>query len=214
MEVKTPSTVTEREDTADYVKDGTLNEQKYAFNHIIFLIDVSSSMKKPDKLPLLQKSMLQMVQVLRPEDKVSIITYGTNAEVLVDAVSGADKATLELVISSLVARGQSYGAEGVDMAYSLAKTNLIEEGNNEIILASDGVFNSKNFKESKLYRKAMLQNKVYTVRMSTIGFGNATKALLFLETLAARGEGSYLRITSDVDAESTLIENIMRHSIK
>ena len=206
--------VTEIKDTADYLDDGTLNENKYAFNHIIFLIDVSSSMKKEDKLPLLQQSMLQMIQVLRAEDKVSIITYGTNAEVLIDAASGADKNVLRVVIEGLVARGQSYGAEGVDMAYSLAKANFIEEGNNEIILASDGVFNSRNFSENKLYRKAVIQNRVYTVRLSTIGFGNASKALTFLETLASKGEGSYLRITSETDAQSTLVQNLKRHSIK
>lgn len=201
-------------DTADYDQDGALNEAKFVFNHIVFLIDISSSMKKPDKLPLLKQSMLQMIQVLRPQDKVSIITYGTNAEVLVDALSGANKAELKEVIQALVARGQSYGVDGVDVAYELARANIITEGNNEIILASDGVFNSRNFKENKLYRKAMIQKGMYDVRLSTIGFGNASKALLFLETLADRGAGSFLRITSDVDAESALTENLMKHSVR
>ena len=208
------SMTTEVVDTADYDQNGTLSENKYVFNHIIFLIDVSSSMKKADKLPLLKQSMLQMIQVLRPEDKVSIITYGTTANVQVEAVSGADKAQLTGIIDALVARGQSYGADGVDMAYDLAKANAIVGGNNEIILASDGVFNSRNFKEHKLYTKSMVQHRLYSIRMSTIGFGNASKALNFLETLADRGEGSFLRITSDVDAESALIENLMKHSIR
>jgi Ca-activated chloride channel family protein len=201
-------------DTADYDQDGALNEAKFVFNHIVFLLDISSSMKKPDKLPLLKQSMLQMIQVLRPQDKVSMITYGTSSEVLVDALSGANKAELTAVIQALVARGQSYGVDGVDMAYELAKANIIEEGNNEIILASDGVFNSRNFKENKLYRKAMIQKGMYDVRLSTIGFGNTSKALKFLETLADRGDGSFLRITSDVDAESALTENIMKHSVR
>jgi Mg-chelatase subunit ChlD len=208
------TTAVEVVDTADYDQDGSLNEAKFAFNHIVFLIDISSSMKKPDKLPLLKQSMLQMIQVLRPQDKVSVITYGTSSEVLVDALSGANKAELTAVIQALVARGQSYGVDGVDMAYELAKANIIEEGNNEIILASDGVFNSRNFKENKLYRKAMIQKGMYDVRLSTIGFGNTSKALTFLETLADRGDGSFLRITSDVDAESALTENIMKHSIR
>lgn len=208
------SMTTEVADTADYDQNGTLSENKYVFNHIIFLIDVSSSMKKADKLPLLKQSMLQMIQVLRPEDKVSIITYGTTANVQVEAVSGADKAQLSSIIYALVARGQSYGADGVDMAYDLAKANAIVGGNNEIILASDGVFNSRNFKEHKLYTKSMVQHRLYSIRLSTIGFGNASKALNFLETLADRGEGSFLRITSDVDAESALIENLMKHSIR
>lgn len=208
------TTAVEVVDTADYDQDGALNEAKFVFNHIVFLIDISSSMKKPDKLPLLKQSMLQMIQVLRPQDKVSIITYGTSSEVLVDALSGANKAELKEVIQALVAKGQSYGVDGVDMAYELAKANIIEDGNNEIILASDGVFNSRNFKENKLYRKAIIQKGMYDVRLSTIGFGNTSKALKFLETLADSGDGSFLRITSDIDAESALTENIIKHSVR
>ena len=83
--------VPETIDTADFTLDGTLNTSKYAYNHIIFLIDVSTSMRNADKLPLLQASMLQMIAVLRPEDQVSIITYSTEAVVAVSNVSGAQK---------------------------------------------------------------------------------------------------------------------------
>ena len=201
-------------DTADFTSDGTLNTSKYAYNHIIFLIDVSTSMRNADKLPLLQASMLQMIAVLRPEDQVSIITYSTEAVVAVSNVSGAQKIQLNEAITALQARGQSYGQEGVDMAYELAKEHFIAEGNNEIILASDGFFNSKNFSEKKLYRQALRQRKRANVRLSTIAFGNSTKALTFMETLARKGNGSFIRIQEGEDSEAVLISNLMRHSTK
>jgi Ca-activated chloride channel family protein len=201
-------------DTADFTSDGTLNTSKYAYNHIIFLIDVSTSMRNADKLPLLQASMLQMIAVLRPEDQVSIITYSTEAVVAVSNVSGAQKTKLNEAISVLKARGQSYGQEGVDMAYDLAKEHFITDGNNEIILASDGFFNSKNFSENKLYRQAMYQRKIANVRLSTIAFGNSTKALTFMETLARKGNGSFIRIQEGEDSEAVLISNLIRHSTK
>jgi Ca-activated chloride channel family protein len=201
-------------DTADFTSDGTLNTSKYAYNHIIFLIDVSSSMRNADKLPLLQASMLQMIAVLRPEDQVSIITYSTEAVVAVSNVSGVQKTKLNEAISVLKARGQSYGQEGVDMAYELAKEHFITDGNNEIILASDGFFNSKNFSENKLYRQALYQRKIANVRLSTIAFGNSTKALTFMETLARKGNGSFIRIQEGKDSEAVLISNLMRHSTK
>lgn len=204
----------EPQDTADFKEDGKLNESKYAFNHIIFLIDASTSMKNPEKMPLLKESMKQMIQVLRAEDKVSIITYGNSANTLISNVSGADKELLGETIDALLARGQSYGQEGVDMAYKLARKYLIENGNNEIILASDGVFNSKNFSESKLYRKAAIRHAAYNIRISTIGFGNSSKALTFLETLAQKGNGSYLLIKDENEANKVLIENLMQHSVR
>lgn len=204
----------ESKDTADFKEDGKLNESKYAFNHIIFLIDASTSMKNPEKMPLLKESMKQMIQVLRAEDKVSIITYGNSANTLISNVSGADKKLLGETIDALLARGQSYGQEGVDMAYKLARKHLIENGNNEIILASDGVFNSKNFSESKLYRKAAIRHAAYNIRISTIGFGNSSSALTFLETLAQKGNGSYLLIKDENEANKVLIENLMQHSIR
>jgi hypothetical protein len=100
------------------------------------------------------------------------------------------------------------------MAYDLAKEHFITDGNNEIILASDGFFNSKNFSEKKLYRQALYQRKMVNVRLSTIAFGNSTKALTFMETLARKGNGSFIRIQEGEDSEAVLISNLMRHSTK
>lgn len=204
--------VTTPKDLSDLAPDGKLNSTKYAYNNIVFLIDVSTSMKNADKLPLLKQSMHQMIAILRPEDKVSILTYSSKVEVIAKDVSGADKVQLAALIDLLQARGQSYGQEGVDMAYSFAKDLFITDGNNEIILASDGLFNSKNFKEEKIYRQALIQNKAYKIRISTIGFGTTTKALEFLETLAAKGDGSFITIASEQQASTILIENLKKHS--
>lgn len=201
-------------DTADYTKDGTLNAQKYAYNNIVFLIDVSTSMRNDDKLPLLKHSMRKMIEVLRAEDRVTIITYSTDAIVVADRVSGDQKQELIDLVESLEAKGQSYGQQGVNLAYDKAKEHFIEGGNNEIILASDGVFNSRNFSESRLYRRASLQNTLYDVRISTIGFGTSRKALVFLEALANKGKGSFIVIESRDEADTKLIENVMQHSIK
>jgi Ca-activated chloride channel family protein len=196
----------------DFKEDGSLNETKYAYNHLVFLIDISGSMKHEDKLPLLKYSMHKMINVLRPEDKVSIITYSTEAIVLVSAVSGSNKQQLNKVIDGLTARGQSYGQEGVDMAYELAKNEFINQGNNEIILASDGVFNSRGFKESKIYRQANKEYSSNSIRLSAIGFGKSKNALGFLEKLASSGSGSFIQIKKEKQAESILIENMMQHS--
>ena len=201
-------------DSQDFADDGTLSNVKYAYNHLVFLIDISGSMKHEDKLPLLKYSMYQMIAVLRPEDKVTIITYSTKAKVLVDGMSGANKAALKEAVQQLRAQGQSYGKEGLDMAYEIALANFISEGNNEIILASDGVFNSKGFNENKLLRNVAKQSRDNEIMLSAIGFGKSKLALSFLERLASKGDGSFIKIKSEKQAESVLVENMMQHSLK
>jgi Ca-activated chloride channel family protein len=194
----------EPKDTSDFKLDGTLNESIYTYNHLVFLIDVSASMNKPGNLPLLKKSMLEMIEVLRPQDLVSIITYSNKAVVLLSNVSGAEKNVLNLSINQLEAKGGSNGQEGVNMAYNLAKQHFIADGNNEVILASDGIFNSKKFSEKKIFRQARIQRSIYKVRISTVGFGTATKPLLFLENLARSGEGSFIKIGTENEAKTSL----------
>ena len=201
-------------DTADFSNDGTLNQAKYAFNNIVFLVDVSSSMKNEEKLPILKRSIKQMISVLRPEDQVSIITYSTKTTIVVDHISGASKEQLYALVDTMQAKGNSYGAEAVNVAYEQAKKYYIKEGNNEIILASDGVLNSKDFSEKKLFRKALIQYATSGVRMSTIGFGKTTRALRFLETLASKGQGDFMMIKSLDEADIKLIQNMMSHSLK
>ena len=196
----------------DFTSDGSLNDTKYAYNHIVFLVDVSGSMKHETKLPLLKYSINEMIDVLRPEDKVSIITYSTEAITLVSNVSGNNEQLLKSTVNKMQARGQSFGKEGLDMAYELALNELIEDGNNEIILASDGVFNSRNFKEGKLYRQVNKQFVTNSIRLSTIGFGKSKTALGFLENLASEGEGSFIQIKRQKQAETILVENMMQHS--
>ncbi len=201
-------------DTATFDDDGKLSSTLFKFNHIVFLIDISGSMRHEDKLPLLKYSMNQMIDVLRPEDKVTIIVYSTEAKVILQNKSGADKDELKSAISKLEAKGHSYGKEGLDMAFEIAEANFIPDGNNEIILSSDGVFNSKNFSERKVFRQVTMHNKETDVRLSTIGFGHGMKALGFMEELARRGNGSFIRIKNEEEAQTVLITNLMDHSVK
>lgn len=202
-------------EVGDFTTDGLLTS-KYAYNHIVFLIDVSGSMNHETKLPLLQYSMYQMINVLRPEDRVSIITYSTEATVLVRSISGANKDVLKEAISSLEAKGQSFGSDGLQMAYDIANDNFIADGNNEIILASDGVFTMENevVNTWRLERNISKQISENNIRLSSIGFGKAKNALSFLKGLSEKGEGSFITIKSEEMAQTILIENMMKHSEK
>jgi Ca-activated chloride channel family protein len=193
--------------------NGTLNTSKYAFNHIVFLIDVSGSMNHEDKLPLLIISIKNMIKVLRPDDKITLITYASKVNRLANAVSGLEKELLYDLLDSLTAKGNSFGAEGLIMAYEAGKTHFIQGGNNHIILASDGMFNSKEITNNEILD---LSGNSYQdgLRTSTIFFGKSAEAEKFMNNLAIMGKGSFIQIKTESEAQSALIEEIKVYSIR
>lgn len=197
----------------DYNPNGTLNSGKYAFNHIVFLIDVSGSMNREDKLPLLKTSIKNMIRVLRPEDRVTIITYASRVNVMARAVSGSEKEDLYVLLDTLEAKGNSFGAEGLNMAYEFGKVHFIKGGNNHIILASDGMFNSKDITDNEILDLTGL-NYEDGLRTSTIFFGKSAEAEKFMNNLAIMGKGSFIRIKTEAEAQNALIEEIKTYSTR
>lgn len=199
-------------DTSDFLEDGSLNPSRYALNNIVFLIDASGSMYREDKLPLLKVSMKKLVGILRPEDRLTLIIYRSNAEVLLQGVSGDQKQRIYQAIDSIEAKGNSYGTEGLYAAYEAASYGFIKGGNNQIILASDGMFNSTDFNERGLFRMADKKAKEGVI-LSAIGFGNLTKAIEFMRNLSSNGKGSFLQIRNEAEAGSALVEEIKKQSV-
>lgn len=210
----TPTTPTAQvsKDTAVFTSDGKLNTLRFANNHLIFVIDISASMDKPNKLPLLKYSMLQLIAVLRADDKVTIITYHSEIDVLAEAISGANKSVLEETINGLKAKGQSYGQEALDVAYEKANRHFINNGNNEIILVSDGLFNTPNFKEKNIYRRVKRGYDKEQIRFSSIAFGKNPNAKEFMEMMAANGKGNYMLVVDENAVDRALVNTVMMHS--
>ena len=110
-------------------------------SNLVFLIDVSGSMDEPDKLPLVKASMKMLVDQLREQDKVAMVVYAGNAGLVLPSTSGADKTKIKDAIDNLEAGGSTAGGAGIKLAYKIAKENFVKEGNNRVILCTDGDFN-------------------------------------------------------------------------
>lgn len=202
------------EPPSDFKENGSLNSSKYLSNNIVFLIDVSGSMDKDQKLERLKRSMIKLVNVLRDEDRVTIITYATTVVIEQQPISAKYKEIVVQTIENLEAGGKSRGEEGLNIAYELAQTNFIENGNNIVFLASDGLFNSKNFKESRVFKKARKMASKENIKLSAVAFGTNSKALAFLSELSSNGQGGYIHIQADMLHENALLEEIMKQSLK
>lgn len=169
-------------------------------NNLVFLIDVSGSMSSEDKLPLLKKAFETLTQQLTDRDVVSIVTYSGKEEVVLSGCSGGDTEKILKAIRSLVASGSTNGEAGLSKAYEVAAQNLIEGGNNRIIMASDGDLNVgiSSSEELKNYVEAKRNAGIY---LSVLGFGTGNYRDSNMEALADNGNGVYYYIDGESEAK-------------
>lgn len=189
------------------IKTPSIEKSELPPSNLTFLLDTSGSMLAADKLPLLQKSFSLLVENLTEKDVVSIVTYAGSSKVLLDSAEGSEKERILSVINSLEAGGSTAGADGIKTAYALAKKNFIKNGNNRVILASDGDFNVGISDVDKL--KDFISEKRDTgLYLSVLGFGTGNLRDDIMETLATNGNGNYSYIDTLFTAEKVLVEEM------
>ncbi len=174
-------------------------------SNIVFLVDVSGSMKGYDKLPLLQMGLDMLVDDLDENDRVSIVTYASSSDVVIAGVPGNEHAKIKRAINDLTASGSTNGGDGIKTAYRLAEKFFIKGGNNRVIMATDGDLNVGITSEDEL--EALISDKKESgVFLSVLGFGTGNYNEVTLETLADKGNGNYSYIDCLSEAKKVLID--------
>ena len=196
---------------ADLSDDGALSLSVFAENNLVFLIDVSSSMRSQGKLDRLKEAMEHLVLRLRNVDRVSFITYARRTQTLLEALPAHPRDSLINLIRSLDGRGATYGASGLQDAYQMAEKHFIPGGNNQVILATDGEFNSPGFSDRKL-ELWMKTQRDKGIILSVIGFGQNVAAVKRMEMLSGLGGGKYLDFTPGTDPGILLLDEIKRNA--
>lgn len=175
--------------------------------NLVFLIDVSGSMYTSDKLPLVQKAFGMLTEELNENDCVSIVTYAGADFVVLEGAAGNDVMTIRSAIDQLEAGGGTAGAAGINTAYQIAQDHFIQNGNNRIILATDGDLNVGPSSESEL--KELIENqRDKGIFLSVLGFGTGNIKDNKMETLADNGNGNYAYIDSENEAKRVLVEEM------
>ena len=173
--------------------------------NLVFLIDVSGSMDEPDKLPLLKAAFRLLVEKLKAEDTVSIVTYAGNAGTVLEPTAVKDKATILQAIDTLQPGGSTAGAEGIDAAYRLAEKAFVKGGVNRVMLATDGDFNVGPASDDEL--KQMIETKRKSgIFLSVLGFGRGNYNDALMQTIAQNGNGTAAYIDTLAEAQKTLVE--------
>jgi hypothetical protein len=196
---------------ADLSEDGALSLSVYAENNLVFLIDVSSSMRSQGRLDRLKEAMENLVLRLRKVDRVSLITYARRTQTLTEGLPAHPRDSLIRLIHSLDGRGATYGTTGLQDAYKLAEKHFIPGGNNQLILATDGEFNSPGFSDRKL-EQWMKTQRDKGIILSVIGFGQNAAAVKRMEMMSELGGGRYLDFRTGADTGVLLLDEIKRNA--
>jgi len=194
-------------------QDENLPEDLYSANNVVFVIDVSTSMKAAKKLPLLKTAIKNLVSDLREIDKVAIVTYATDPSVVLSSTKANNKDEIYGIIDSLTAGGLTFGVKGVRTAYGISLENYIINGNNQLILATDGLFERKEHQDESLFKIVRTNKNNEKIKFSVIGFGDDKEAIRKMKRLANEGSGNYIYIPDENAASETLIEEIKQHSL-
>ncbi|MCQ9638007.1 von Willebrand factor type A domain-containing protein [Chryseobacterium sp. WG14] len=172
-------------------------------SNLVFLIDVSGSMDEQNKLPLLKSSFKVLLNRLRPKDKVGIVVYAGSAGMVLPSTSAAEKDKIIQALDNLQAGGSTAGGEGIELAYKLARENFVKNGNNRVIIATDGDFNVGESSTSDL--QTLIEEKRKSgVFLTCLGFGMGNYKDNTLETLADKGNGNYAYIDNMQEANKFL----------
>ncbi|MGN6402149.1 MAG: YfbK domain-containing protein [Flavisolibacter sp.] len=173
-------------------------------SNLVFLIDVSGSMQDALKLPLVKSSMKLLTDQLREQDKISIVVYAGNAGLVLPATSGANKTKIKEAIDALEAGGSTAGGQGIKLAYKVAKENFTKEGNNRVILCTDGDFNigaSSNDEMEKLIE----QERKSGIFLTVLGYGMGNYKDSKMQILADKGNGNHAYIDGMSEARKVLV---------
>ncbi|NRB45554.1 MAG: von Willebrand factor type A domain-containing protein [Verrucomicrobiales bacterium] len=190
------------------LKAKDMNVDKRPPSNLVFLVDCSGSMGNPDKLPLLKKSLVSLVENLTEDDRIGIVTYAGGAGVELDPLHGDQKDKIIEVINGLRSGGGTNGEGGNRVAYDLATKNYIKGGTNRVILATDGDFNvgiSDNSKLVELVKGRAEKEKIF---LTALGFGEGNIQDARLEQIANNGNGEYYYIDSIKEGRRVLVDKM------
>jgi Ca-activated chloride channel family protein len=176
-------------------------------SNLVFLLDVSGSMSPPNKLPLLQQAFKLLVKELGAKDRVSVVVYAGAAGLVLPSTEASQKDAIIGAIDRLHAGGSTAGGAGIRLAYKVAEENFIQEGNNRIILATDGDFNIGVSSTSELVR-IIEDYRKKGIFLTILGFGMGNYKDGRMEQLADKGNGNYYYIDNLMEAKKVFVNDM------
>ena len=174
-------------------------------SNLVFLVDISGSMDMANRLPLLKSAFHMLANNLREKDTVSIVVYGGTVGVMLHPTSGKEKEKITKAIDELTPGGSTPGESGIRLAYNIAKNHFIKDGNNRVILATDGDFNVGARTEEEL-DELISRHRQSGIYLTCLGVGMGNYKDSKIQTLARKGNGNFAYIDGYQEAEKIIMK--------
>jgi Ca-activated chloride channel family protein len=174
--------------------------------HLVFVIDASGSMARPDRLPMVREALTMLVEQLGDQDRVSLISYASRAHLLLDGASASDKARIIDSLHRIECTAATNVLEGVRVGYQIAARHFQPNAVNRVILCSDGVANVGPNDADAMLAMVNTQRR-QGIAITTVGVGAGSYNDGLMEQLANRGDGNYVYIDSLAEAHRVFVEN-------
>lgn len=187
------------------LKGRNIEQSKLPPANLVFLIDVSGSMYS--RLSLVKSALKLLVKQMRPQDRIAIVVYAGAAGLALPPTSGNEQPSIMNVIDRLQAGGSTAGGEGINLAYATALEHFHREGNNRVILVTDGDFNVGPSSEPDLY-ELIEQKRQHGIFLTVLGFGQGNLNDATMELLADKGNGNYAYIDTLLEAKKVLVNEM------
>ncbi|MBU2994328.1 VWA domain-containing protein [Octadecabacter sp. 1_MG-2023] len=175
--------------------------------NLVFLIDTSGSMESTDKLPLLRQSFRLMLDNLRPEDAISIVTYAGSTSIALEPTAASERTEILKALNDLRAGGSTNGQGGLEAAYAMAEQMTDDGDVSRVILATDGDFNVglSDPRGLEAYIEDKRDSGTY---LSVLGFGRGNLQDATMQSLAQNGNGTAAYIDTLSEAQKVLVDNL------
>ena len=176
--------------------------------NFVLLLDVSGSMGSPNKLPLMITALKLLLNELGEKDRIAIVVYAGAAGLVLPSTPASEKEKIIEALDKLSAGGSTAGGEGIKLAYKIAQKNLIPDGNNRIILATDGDFNVGTSSTSELIRMVVDYRTEHDIYLTICGFGMGNYKDGRMEEISNAGNGNYFYIDNEKEAEKVFVTDM------
>ena len=184
-----------------------IDRENLAPSNLVFLLDVSGSMNAINKLGLVRSALIKLVDQLGPQDRVAIVVYAGAAGEVLPSTPGNKKQVIRDALNNLQAGGSTAGGAGIKLAYQIAEANLLEKGNNRIILCTDGDFNVGASSDAEMTR--LIEEKRETgIYITVCGFGMGNYKDSKMEKIADHGNGNYFYIDREQEAHKVFVTDM------
>ena len=173
--------------------------------NLVLLVDVSGSMSPADRLPLVKNAFAMLLDQLKPDDTIAIVTYASGSGIALEPTKASEKNKILSALDHLQSGGSTAGARGIQDAYRLAEAGFDKAAVNRIILATDGDFNVGVTNQDEL--KGLIERKRQSgIFLSILGVGQGNHNDALMQTLAQNGNGTAAYVDTLNEARKVLVD--------